>query len=156
MRAYRIHSLKAVELLSWTAVAFAISAAAFRLRPISGHSSRSEVLTIPHLQQQNASAHVESWVDSAFALLSREAADGVAATVPTAARSAPLLRGIVWSPAVGVLLEGAGLPEGGAVLTLHAPTGELRLTAVRGDTAFVSGRDTAWVLVLRSRSQQPE
>lgn len=160
-----------IEITAWVATACAIGVAGFVVLRGRAETAPSSVFALPSVPDEIKSVLHDEHVDTALELLSREtlATDEVAsvsASLPSAGSApfalpkpqllSPSLRGIVWTPRVAAIIEGGGLPEGGGLLMLNAPRGDLNLTAVRGDTAFVRGRDTSWVLVLRSRNRPPQ
>jgi hypothetical protein len=77
------------------------------------------------------------------------------ATTPISSLPAPPPRpalglvGIVGGPSWIALVEGIPGREGGVVLRVGETTGGIRLDAVHGDTARLSGFDTTWVLTPR-------
>lgn len=151
-----------VESLAWLLAVSGVIVAAGILRPIRTGQPTTARIVIPPAPNFAHMPTESALIDSAFALLARaREADAPVVVVPSVPapfapprvpESKPVLRGIIWTPSIAVLLEGTGLPEGGAMLGLNVQHGNFRLTAVHGDTAFVRGRDTSWVLLLGSRT----
>jgi len=72
----------------------------------------------------------------------------VAATQsPAPTRPALSLAGVLGGPPWNALIQGIPGREGGVVLGVGEAAGGIRLTKIHGDTAFVSGSDTTWVLI---------
>lgn len=68
---------------------------------------------------------------------------------PPAARPILTLIGLIGGPPWSAVVEGVPNQPGGVVLSQTDSGGLIKLIRVRGDTAFLSGLDTAWALTYR-------
>lgn len=152
------------EAAIWFAAIVCVAIAIVKVYSLSQNGLEEVVIKIPRSQWTSYHGRNTGAADSAFQLLARERESEVVVqpvpppTPPVRPVSAvalrPVLRGIIWNPTVSVLIEGNGLPEGGAILELRVPRAGYELLAVRGDSAFIKGRDSSWTLTINSRSAE--
>lgn len=73
----------------------------------------------------------------------------VAAPPPAPPRPPLALAGLIGGPPWSALVEGIPGREGGVLLQAGDSVNGIRLVAIRGDTAVLSGFDTTWALTAR-------
>lgn len=148
-----------IESVVWAMTAVILTLVAVRLLDLADSRTPDVAIPIPHSPVTAGRDTASAISEAAFELLAREReVESTLQTPPLAPpprppaqiEQRPSLRGIIWYPVVSVLLEGNGLPEGGAVLALHRKVSGYELMSVRGDSVFIKGRDSSWTLTIDS------